>query len=94
MGLVALLKSQGDDVPSAAGGGAAIFYLLMYVFANIAAFGIIVLVSHKSNSTQMKDFYGEQALAVVGTGDVGCFAVFGWYSTNCRFFVLHLSGRG
>ncbi|MCO5192212.1 MAG: NADH-quinone oxidoreductase subunit N [Anaerolineae bacterium] len=58
MGLVALLKSQGDDVPSAAGGGAAIFYLLMYVFTNIAAFGIIVLVSHKSNSTQMKDFYG------------------------------------
>lgn len=53
IGLVALLSSR-----DAAGGGAALFYLLMYVFTNIAAFGIIVLVSMQTKSDDMKDFYG------------------------------------
>jgi NADH-quinone oxidoreductase subunit N len=55
MGLVALL-AKGEN--STAGGGAAIFYLLMYVFTNILAFGIIVLVTVRTNSSDMKDFYG------------------------------------
>lgn len=38
--------------------GAAMFYLLMYVLTNIAAFGVIVLVSDKMGSADMKDLYG------------------------------------
>jgi NADH-quinone oxidoreductase subunit N len=55
MGLVALLANSENSTD---GGGAAIFYLLMYVFTNILAFGIIVLVTVRTRSTQMKDFYG------------------------------------
>lgn len=40
------------------GSGAALFYLLMYVFTNIAAFGVIVLVSNVTKSDDMKDLYG------------------------------------
>ncbi len=49
IGLVTLTQS---------GSGATMFYLLMYVFTNIAAFGIIVLVSNVSKSDQLEDFYG------------------------------------
>lgn len=40
------------------GSGAAMFYLLMYVFTNMAAFGVIVLISNVSKSDDMKDLYG------------------------------------
>jgi len=40
------------------GSGAAMFYLLMYVFTNIAAFGVVILVSNKTGSEEMTDFYG------------------------------------
>lgn len=40
------------------GSGAAIFYLLMYVFTNVAAFGVVVLVSNATGSDEMEDFYG------------------------------------
>jgi len=40
------------------GSGAAMFYLLMYLFTNMAAFGVIIVVSNVSNSDQMEDFYG------------------------------------
>ncbi|NJN53636.1 MAG: NADH-quinone oxidoreductase subunit N [Anaerolineae bacterium] len=40
------------------GYGASMFYLLMYAFTNIAAFGVIIIVSNASNSDQMEDFYG------------------------------------
>lgn len=40
------------------GSGAAMFYLLMYVFTNIAAFGVIIIVSNVSRSDQMEDLYG------------------------------------
>lgn len=40
------------------GSGAAIFYLLMYVFTNVAAFGVVVLVSSETGSDEMQDFYG------------------------------------
>ena len=40
------------------GAGATMFYLLLYVFTNVAAFGVIVLVSNVSQSDQMEDFYG------------------------------------
>jgi len=40
------------------GSGAAMFYLFMYVFTNIAAFGVIALVSHMTGTTEMKDLYG------------------------------------
>lgn len=40
------------------GSGAALFYLLMYVFTNIAAFGVVILVSNRTGSDNMEDFYG------------------------------------
>lgn len=40
------------------GSGATMFYLLMYVFTNIAAFGVIIIVSNTSRSDQMEDLYG------------------------------------
>lgn len=40
------------------GSGATMFYLLMYIFTNIAAFGVIVIVSNTTKSDDMKDFYG------------------------------------
>ncbi|MCP4358620.1 MAG: NADH-quinone oxidoreductase subunit N [Chloroflexi bacterium] len=40
------------------GSGATLFYLLMYVFTNIAAFGVIIIVSNTSKSDQMEDLYG------------------------------------
>lgn len=43
---------------SQSGSGAAMFYLLMYVFTNIAAFGVVIIVSNASQSDQMEDLYG------------------------------------
>lgn len=40
------------------GSGATMFYLLMYAFTNVAAFGVIIIVSNVSKSEQMEDFYG------------------------------------
>ena len=40
------------------GSGATMFYLLMYLFSNMAAFAVIILVSNKNGSDEMKDFYG------------------------------------
>lgn len=40
------------------GSAAAMFYLLMYVFTNMAAFGVIILVSNVSGSDDLKDLYG------------------------------------
>ncbi len=40
------------------GSGAALYYLLMYVFTNIAAFGVVILVSNRTGSDNMEDFYG------------------------------------
>jgi NADH-quinone oxidoreductase subunit N len=40
------------------GTGATMFYLLMYVFTNVAAFGVIIVISNVSKSEQMEDFYG------------------------------------
>ncbi len=40
------------------GSGATMFYLLMYIFTNIAAFGVIVIVSNRIGSDELKDFSG------------------------------------
>ncbi len=40
------------------GSGATMFYLLMYMFTNMAAFGVIIVISNVSNSDQMEDMYG------------------------------------
>ncbi len=40
------------------GSGAAMFYLLMYIFTNIAAFAVIILVSNKTGSDEIEDLYG------------------------------------
>jgi NADH-quinone oxidoreductase subunit N len=40
------------------GAGASMFYLLMYAFTNIAAFGVVILVSNVTHSDQMTDLYG------------------------------------
>jgi NADH-quinone oxidoreductase subunit N len=49
IGLVALSQE---------GSGAAMFYLLIYIFTNIAAFGVIILVSNKTGSDEIEDLYG------------------------------------
>ncbi len=41
-----------------AGSGATMFYLLMYVFTNIAAFGVIMAVTAASKSENMEELYG------------------------------------
>lgn len=40
------------------GSGASMFYLLMYVFTNIAAFGVIILVSNITGSDEVSDLDG------------------------------------
>jgi NADH-quinone oxidoreductase subunit N len=40
------------------GSAATMFYLLMYVVTNIAAFTVIILVSNLTRSDELKDFYG------------------------------------
>ena len=40
------------------GAGASMFYLLMYIFTNIAAFAVIILVSNVTGSDEIKDLYG------------------------------------
>ncbi|MCB9445132.1 MAG: NADH-quinone oxidoreductase subunit N [Ardenticatenaceae bacterium] len=40
------------------GAGATMYYLLMYIFTNIAAFGVIVVVSNRIGSDELKDFSG------------------------------------
>ncbi len=49
IGLVALSQD---------GSGASMFYLLIYIFTNIAAFGVVILVSNKTGSDEMTDLYG------------------------------------
>ncbi len=49
IGLVALSQD---------GSGATMFYLLMYVFTNIAAFGVILLVSNVTGSDELSDLSG------------------------------------
>jgi NADH-quinone oxidoreductase subunit N len=40
------------------GAGGTMFYLLMYVFSNVAAFGVIIVISNVSQSDQLEDLYG------------------------------------
>ena len=40
------------------GSGATLFYLLMYIFTNIAAFGVIIVVSNATQSDDLKDLSG------------------------------------
>lgn len=40
------------------GAGSTMFYLLMYVFTNIAAFGVIILISNVTNSDEVADLNG------------------------------------
>lgn len=40
------------------GSGATMFYLLMYIFTNVAAFGVIILISNVAQSDQLEDFDG------------------------------------
>lgn len=43
---------------TADGSGATMFYLLMYVFTNIAAFGVIILLSNMTGSEELRDLSG------------------------------------
>lgn len=53
------------------GSGAVMFYLLMYIFTNIAAFGVIILVSNATGSDEITDLNGlnrrSPALALIMT---------------------------
>lgn len=50
--LIGLLTFSQD------GSGATMFYLLMYVFSNIAAFGVIIVVSNVTGSDEVEDLNG------------------------------------
>jgi NADH-quinone oxidoreductase subunit N len=52
--LIGLISFNTDG----SGAGAAMFYLLMYVFTNAAAFGVVIVVSNISGGDEMSDFYG------------------------------------
>ena len=57
--LIGLIALQRDlAAPSPDGFGAAMFYLLMYVFTNIAAFGVIVIFSNVTGSDELEDLSG------------------------------------
>ena len=57
--LIGLIALQRDGVaPSPDGFGATMFYLLMYVFTNIAAFGVIVILSNVTGSDELEDLSG------------------------------------
>jgi NADH-quinone oxidoreductase subunit N len=51
-GLIGLVALSVD------GAGATMFFLLYYVITNIAAFGVIILVSNKTGSDELKDLSG------------------------------------
>jgi NADH-quinone oxidoreductase subunit N len=53
IGLVSLTAEGSPD-----GAGATMFYLLMYVFTNIAAFGVIVIFSNITGSDELSDLSG------------------------------------
>jgi NADH-quinone oxidoreductase subunit N len=53
IGLVSLTSERSPD-----GAGATMFYLLMYVFTNIAAFGVIVIFSNLTGSDEMANLSG------------------------------------
>jgi NADH-quinone oxidoreductase subunit N len=57
-GLIGLVALQRDAPPSPDGVGATMFYLLMYVFTNIAAFGVIVIFSNMTGSDELEDLSG------------------------------------
>lgn len=56
--LLGLIALQADGSGGVAGAGAAMYYLIMYIITNIAAFGVITLVSNYTKSDEMRDFYG------------------------------------
>jgi NADH-quinone oxidoreductase subunit N len=80
---------------TADGAGATLFYLLMYVVTNIAAFGVIVLVGRETKADEMRDFYGAQpALALPCAGDALRPAFARWDSAHSRLLrqILCLQG--
>ena len=52
--LIGLITFNSDG----SGAGAAMFYLLMYVLTNAAAFGVVIVVSNVTKGEEMSDFYG------------------------------------
>ncbi len=52
--LIGLITFNNDG----SGAGAVMFYLLMYVLTNAAAFGVVIVVSNVSGGDEMSDFYG------------------------------------
>lgn len=58
MGLITALTSLGTSADSLDGASATIFFLLYYVITNVAAFGVIILVSNISGSDQIEDLAG------------------------------------
>lgn len=58
IGLVTALTTFGLNPDSIDGAGATMFYLAYYAITNIAAFGIIILVSNISGSDETKDLAG------------------------------------
>jgi NADH-quinone oxidoreductase subunit N len=59
MGLIAALTTAGFSGGSSLDGASAtMYFLLYYVVTNVAAFGVVILVSNISNSDQIQDLAG------------------------------------
>ena len=58
MGLVTALTTLGVNPVSIDGASATMYFLIYYVITNVAAFGIVILVSNVSGSDEIKDLAG------------------------------------
>ncbi len=71
-----------------------LFYLFVYLFSNLGAFAIVIALEKKQGEGVLLDDYKGlvQTQSGLGVGDVGVFAVVGWYSADGWLCgeVLHL----
>ena len=58
IGLVTALTIAGPDSASIDGAGSTIYFLVYYVITNVAAFGVVILVSNKIGSDNILDLSG------------------------------------
>jgi NADH-quinone oxidoreductase subunit N len=58
IGLITALTVAGGNEASIDGASSVMFFLIYYVITNVAAFGVIILVSNRTGSDEIKDLSG------------------------------------